>query len=64
MNHAPPSHLENFVTYVGTREGVEKIDNTTALLPQTAKQKDLIQDILKKYLTQIGCMNIMITSKD
>lgn len=48
LKNAPPSHLENFVTYIGTREGVEKIDNTTALLPSTAKQKDLIQDILKK----------------
>ncbi len=48
LKNAPPSHLENFVTYIGTREGVEKIDNTTALLPSTAKQKDLIQDIMKK----------------
>lgn len=48
LKNAPPSHLVNFVTYIGTREGVEKADNTTALLPLTAKQKDLIQDILNK----------------
>lgn len=32
--------------YIGTREGVEKVSDTTALLPATAKQNDLIQDIL------------------
>jgi len=36
------------VTYIGTRDGVEKSDNTTAHLPSTAGQKELIQDILKR----------------
>ncbi len=48
LKNAPPAHLENFVTYIGTREGVEKVGSTTALLPATAKQKELIQDILNK----------------
>lgn len=48
LKNAPPSHLENFVTYIGTREGVEKVENTAAHLPPTARQEDLIQDILNK----------------
>lgn len=46
LKNAPPSHLSNYVTYIGTREGVEKVDSTKALLPATVKQKELIQDIL------------------
>ncbi len=46
LKNAPPSHLENFVTYIGTRDGVEKSVSTTAHLPSTANQKELIQDIL------------------
>lgn len=48
LKNAPPSHLKNFVTYIGTREGVEKVESTTAHLPPTARQEDLIQDILNK----------------
>lgn len=48
LKNAPPSHLENFVTYIGTRDGVEKSASTTAHLPSTANQKELIQDILVK----------------
>jgi hypothetical protein len=48
LKNAPPSHLENFVTYIGTREGVEKVESTIAHLPPTARQEDLIQDILNK----------------
>lgn len=46
LKNAPPSHLENFVTYIGTRDGVEKSVSTTVHLPSTANQKELIQDIL------------------
>lgn len=48
LKNAPPSHLENFMTYIGTRDGVEKVESTTANLPPTARQEDLIQDILRK----------------
>lgn len=48
LKNAPPSHLENFVTYIGTRDGVEKVESTAAHLPPTARQEDLIQDILCK----------------
>ena len=48
LKNAPPSHLANYMNYISTREGVEKIDNTCSLLPATVKQKDLIADILSK----------------
>lgn len=48
LKNAPAAHLSNFINYIATREGVEKVSNTTASLPATVKQKDLIQDILNK----------------
>lgn len=48
LKNAPPSHLENYINYIGTREGVEKADSTTGLLPTTVRQKELIEDILSK----------------
>lgn len=48
LKNAPSSHLQNFVQYIGTCEGVEKVSDTTALLPATVKQKELIQDILNR----------------
>ena len=38
-----------FVKYIGTRAGVEKIDDTQGLRPATVKQKELIQSILKDF---------------
>lgn len=43
LKNAPPSHLANYMNYIGTREGVEKVDSTMSLLPATVKQKELIQ---------------------
>lgn len=48
LKNAPPSHLANYIHYIGTREGVEKADSTTGLLPATVRQKELIEDILSK----------------
>lgn len=48
LKNAPPSHLENYINYISTREGVEKADSTTGLLPATVRQKELIEDILSK----------------
>lgn len=48
LKNAPPSHLANYMNYISTREGIEKIDNTCGLLPATVKQKELIEDILSK----------------
>lgn len=36
-NNSPPTHLTNYINYIGTRDGVEKVSSTTALLPATAK---------------------------
>lgn len=38
LNNSPPTHLTNYINYIGPRDGVEKVSSTTALLPATAKQ--------------------------
>lgn len=38
-----------YAKYIGTREGVEKIDDTFKLSPATAKQKKLIGQIVRDY---------------
>ena len=43
------AHAENLVTYVATREGVEKIPQNRRNLPTTLKQKLLIADILARF---------------
>lgn len=43
------AHAENLVTYVATREGVEKIPQNRRSLPATSKQKLLIADILARF---------------
>ena len=48
LKNSPPAHLANYINYIGTRDGVEKVGSTTVLLPATAKQKELIADILTK----------------
>lgn len=48
LKNSPPAHLANYINYIGTRDGVEKVGSTTALLPATVKQKELIADILTK----------------
>ena len=39
-----------YAKYIATREGVEKIDDTKKFAPATAKQKNLIEKILKDFL--------------
>ena len=48
LKNAPAAHLSNFINYIATRKGVEKVSNTTASLPATVRQKELIKDILNK----------------
>lgn len=43
------AHAENLVTYVATREGVERIPQNRRSLPTTGKQKLLIADILARF---------------
>lgn len=47
MRDAPPEHLMNYVEYIGTREGVEKLDESKAQLPATVKQQKLIAKLLR-----------------
>ncbi len=47
MRDAPPAQLENYVKYIGTREGVEKIDASKLLLPATTKQQQLIGQLIR-----------------
>lgn len=47
MRDAPPTQLENYVKYIGTREGVEKIDDSKLLLPATVKQQQLINQLVR-----------------
>lgn len=43
------AHLSNLVTYMATRNGVEKLSKIKANLPCTLKQEDLIQQIIKEF---------------
>lgn len=47
VRDAPPEHLKNYVRYISTREGVEKVDESKKNLPATSAQKNLIRQILK-----------------
>lgn len=47
MRDAPPAQLENYVKYIGTRDGVEKIDESKLLLPATVKQQQLIHQLIR-----------------
>jgi hypothetical protein len=47
MRDAPPEQLQNYVKYIGTREGVEKIDESKAQLPATVNQQKLIGQLLR-----------------
>ncbi|WP_195201351.1 MobP3 family relaxase [Faecalispora jeddahensis] len=47
MRDAPPAQLQNYVKYIGTREGVEKFDESKLLLPVTVKQQQLIQQLIR-----------------
>ena len=53
LKNAPPSHLANYMNYISTRQGAEKIDHTCGLLPATVKQKELIADILLSKIALI-----------
>ena len=51
LRDAPPAQLENYVRYIGTREGVEKADESKLLLPATANQKNLIRQLIRDIPT-------------
>jgi len=45
------SHLSNLVTYMATRNGVEKLTEENKNLPATVKQENLIKQIIKEFPT-------------
>lgn len=47
MRDAPPALLANYVKYIGTREGVEKIDESKLELPTTVNQQKFIRQLLR-----------------
>ena len=51
LRDAPPAQLENYVRYVGTREGVEKIDESKLQLPATESQRNLIRQLIRDIPT-------------
>ncbi|WP_411677858.1 MobP3 family relaxase [Caproicibacter sp.] len=53
---APPAQLENYVKYIGTRDGVEKIDKSKLLLPATVKQQQLIVQLVRDIPSSKGML--------
>ena len=47
LRDAPPAKLENYVRYIGTREGVEKVEGSRQNLPATRQQKNRISQIVR-----------------
>lgn len=47
LRDAPPAKLENYVRYIGTREGVEKVEGSRQKLPATEQQKNKIGQIIR-----------------
>jgi hypothetical protein len=47
LRDAPPEQLENYVRYIGTREGVEKVDESKRHLPATIHQKEFIKQLIR-----------------
>ena len=43
------AHLSNLVNYIATRNGVEKLTEKNRNLPSTAKQENLIEQIIKEF---------------
>lgn len=49
LKDAKPSQKENYVHYIGTRKGVEKIDTSKKHLPATVSQKRLVHQLLQDF---------------
>ena len=47
MRDAPPQYYENYVRYISTREGVEKIEGARADLPASQNQRNLITQLIR-----------------
>ena len=47
LRDASPAQLENYIRYIGTREGAEKIDESKQFLPATGYQKQFIMQLIR-----------------
>ncbi len=47
MRDATPAQLENYVKYIETREGVEKIDESKLQLPAMSKRQKIINQLVR-----------------
>lgn len=47
MRDAPPQYYENYVRYISTREGVEKIEGARRDLPASQNQRNLITQLIR-----------------
>ena len=73
LKDAKPSQKENYVHYIGTRKGVEKIDTSKKYLPATVSQKKLVHQLLgvhylklmviTHYLMVTHCILSLVQSK-
>lgn len=52
LKNAPPSHLANYMNYISTREGVEKIDNAMQIFMGLGivKKRDVIENLLNRIV--------------
>ena len=48
------AHLGNYVKYVSTRDGVERVDPGKAALPATEKQTKLVEQLLREFPSSRG----------
>ncbi len=48
------AHLGNYVKYVSTREGVERVDPGKSALPATDKQAELVEQLLREFPSSRG----------
>ena len=60
LRDAPPEQLENYVRYIGTREGVEKMDESKRHLPATIHQKEFIRQLIRDIPQQKKCWSMRI----
>ena len=47
--HRSAAHRDNYVRYVATREGVDRLDPGKAALPATERQKEMVNQLLRDF---------------
>lgn len=54
------THIGNYVSYIATREGVEKADSTQKFMEATERQNRLLRNCFLIIPIQMICMSIRI----